>query len=342
MTPQQPRQPAHGTRSSLDALVIPRELEPPSDSTTDAVRSGVGGRLEPYYCAGGVTIYHGKAEEILPQLTRVDITVTSPPYNTLPQSGKASGLHAERKAGVNLWMERAAKGYADDMDESAYQCWLVGVLRECADVSKGIVWMNHKVRYRDGVAIHPLRFISLPLYAEVIWDRGISMALNCKRFAPSHEGFWGFGVPHYWDDRHNAKMSVWRMPPCVNRTGDGHPCPFPESLVSPLIEASCPRGGIVLDPFAGSGTTLRVAKDLGRKAIGIEREERYCELIAKRMAQDVLALGGGAEPVGEQLDAFEHSGAQRYNDGAYPGMTPQQPRQPAHGPRKIALATVAV
>jgi DNA modification methylase len=231
----------------------------------------------------------------------VDITVTSPPYNTLPQSGKASGLHAERKAGVNLWMERAAKGYADDMDESAYQCWLAGVMKECADVSKGIVWMNHKVRYREGVALHPLRFISLPLYAEVIWDRGISMALNCKRFAPSHEGFWGFGLPHYWDDRHNARMSVWRMPPCVNRSGDGHPCPYPESLVSPLIEASCPPGGIVLDPFAGSGTTLRVAKDLGRKAIGIEREERYCELIAKRMAQECLSLGGGgAEQAGDE------------------------------------------
>ncbi|MDE2022075.1 MAG: site-specific DNA-methyltransferase [Patescibacteria group bacterium] len=67
---------------------------------------------------------------------------------------------------------------------------------------------------------------------------------------------------------------------------NGHPCP------KPLIWASWMLARIdaktVLDPFMGSGTTLRAAKDLGRKAIGIEIEERYCEIAAKRMAQGVL------------------------------------------------------
>ena len=67
----------------------------------------------------------------------------------------------------------------------------------------------------------------------------------------------------------------------------GHPCQKPMRLLRWLVSGS-KTTGIVLDPFMGSGTTLRAAKDLGRKAIGIEIEERYCEIAAKRCAQEVL------------------------------------------------------
>ena len=70
-----------------------------------------------------------------------------------------------------------------------------------------------------------------------------------------------------------------------------HPTQKPVGIVTPLIEYSCPPDGVVLDPFAGSGTTLVAAKRLGRKAIGIEIEERYCEIAADRLRQKVLALG---------------------------------------------------
>lgn len=246
----------------------------------------------PYYDSEGVTLYHGDCHEILKALQSVDIVVTSPPYNTLPTNGKASGLHAERKTGRNLWKERAADGYEEyGKDELGYQLWLESVMMRCSEIAKGVVWMNHKTRYRDGIAVHPLTFMrGMALTHEIIWDRGISMALNAKRYAPSHEYIFGFGRAHYWNDALNTEMSVWRIPPCVNRNADGHPCPFPESLVSPLIQSSCPPDGVVLDPFAGSGTTLRVAKDLGRRAIGIEKDKRYCEMIVRRMAQSVLPL----------------------------------------------------
>lgn len=73
--------------------------------------------------------------------------------------------------------------------------------------------------------------------------------------------------------------------------GEGHPTSKPLAMVEDWIEKFTDRGAMVLDPFAGSGTTLRAAKNLGRQAIGVELEERYCEIIAKRLAQDVLPLG---------------------------------------------------
>lgn len=67
-----------------------------------------------------------------------------------------------------------------------------------------------------------------------------------------------------------------------------HPCQKPEPLLRWLVNGVASPDEVVVDPFAGSGSTLRAAKDLGRKAIGIEREERYCEVAAKRLAQEVL------------------------------------------------------
>lgn len=67
-----------------------------------------------------------------------------------------------------------------------------------------------------------------------------------------------------------------------------HPNEKPLGLMKRLIQC-CPQG-VLADPFAGSGTTLRAAKDLGRRAIGVELEERYCEVAALRLGQEVLAL----------------------------------------------------
>jgi site-specific DNA-methyltransferase (adenine-specific) len=251
------------------------------NSNRESVSAIAGDRRE--VLADGVELYLGDCRSILPTLGKVDAVVTSPPYNTLPPTAKASGLHAERKSGRNLWLEKAAAGYADQRPENEYQEWLNGILAQCADCALGLVWVNHKVRYRDGVAIHPVRMIPLPIYAEVIWNRGGSMALNCKRFAPSHEVILAFGEPHYWDDKNNILMSVWDIPQAQRDLGNDHPCPYPESIIRPLIESSCPKSGVILDPFMGSGTTGVAAVKLGRKFIGIEIEPKYFEIACRRI-----------------------------------------------------------
>ncbi len=93
----------------------------------------------------------------------------------------------------------------------------------------------------------------------------------------------GDGKRNLWD--------VWHLSP--DPVPDAHFACFPRAIPRKAILASCPPGGVVLDPFSGSGTTLMVAKDLGRKAIGFELSEEYCKIIAKRCSQLTIfdALG---------------------------------------------------
>ena len=93
----------------------------------------------------------------------------------------------------------------------------------------------------------------------------------------------------YFDMRTgDQKTDVWRFAPSGNTSG--HPTEKPLAIMSYIVRLSCRTGGTVLDFFAGSGTTGRAAKDLGRKAVLIEREERYCEIAARRCSQEVLPM----------------------------------------------------
>jgi site-specific DNA-methyltransferase (adenine-specific) len=80
--------------------------------------------------------------------------------------------------------------------------------------------------------------------------------------------------------------------PNMWRRGAVHPTEKPVGVLRPLIEYACPPGGLVLDPFAGSGSTAAAARMAGRRTVLIEADERYCEVIARRLAQDVLPIGG--------------------------------------------------
>ncbi len=91
----------------------------------------------------------------------------------------------------------------------------------------------------------------------------------------------------------DQKTDVWEFKP--NKEQYDHPTIKPLALISYMVRLSCRPNGTILDPFAGSGTTGRAAKDLGRKCVLIEREERYCEIAANRIRQEVLPLDFGGK-----------------------------------------------
>lgn len=252
----------------------------------------------PYYADEWTTIYCGDNRAILaaPSFPTVDLTVTSPPYNQMARMGDRGGMH-----GGGKWVrQNEDTAYIDDLDENEYRELHIGIASLVRDVTRpgGSMFYNHKVRYRDGEALHPLDLVrgfdGWRLRQEVIWHTG-AVAFNARMFAPSDERiYWlvnGDGA-HKWNQEAAGFLTVWRMlPPTMV---DGHPCPFPIDLPTRCIVAATDPGDLVLDPFMGSGTTLRAAKDTGRRAIGIDREERYCEIAARRLGQEVLDLGGVA------------------------------------------------
>ena len=94
-----------------------------------------------------------------------------------------------------------------------------------------------------------------------------------------------------WDDDGTRLMRSIVRAPTLWRRGGIHPTEKPVGLLDPLIRYACPPGGLVIDPFAGSGSTLEAARGCGRRAVGVEAHEPYAEAAARRLSQSVLDLG---------------------------------------------------
>ena len=125
----------------------------------------------------------------------------------------------------------------------------------------------------------------------LIWDKrgaGPGMGDLTTAFGTSHEEIYLLG---HWEKRSARRGSVLttQSSPSELTTRIGHPTPKPVGLMETLVAAA--PDGVIADPFAGSGATLLAARNLGRKCVGVELEERYCELIAKRLDQLVFDFG---------------------------------------------------
>jgi site-specific DNA-methyltransferase (adenine-specific) len=247
---------------------------------------------EPYYDDGAVTIHHGRCEEILPTLSPVDLIFTSPPYNLGVTTGGGFGHGANWNG---KWSKAArggiGQGYADhgdDMDTVEYEEWQRDVLRLCWAqlTTTGAIFYNHKPRVQASELWTPLVLNpGLPVRQIIIWARAGGMNFAPTHYCPTHEWIVVFAKAGFRLKSRAASGigDVWYVP---QDGANDHPAPFPVGLPGRAIESTAPR--VVLDPFAGSGTTLRAAKDAGVRAIGIERSERYCEMAVERLAQESL------------------------------------------------------
>lgn len=241
--------------------------------------------MEPYYDDGAVTIYHGDCRDVLPALVAgsIDYVFTSPPYNRGDMSGGLANL------------EGGYGEYADVMPQGEYEDWQRETLRVCWSLlsDRGAIFYNHRPRIQEGEAWLPFCLNpGLPLRQIIIWDRIVGINWSPSFFMPMHEWLMLFAKPAFRLTSRAASHvgDVWRVRVEVPNSGrPDHPAAFPLALPRKALAAVAP--GVVLDPFCGSGTTLRAAKDNGHVAIGIDTDERYCEIAANRCAQEVLAVG---------------------------------------------------
>ncbi len=218
--------------------------------------------MKPYYEADGVTLYHGDCLKVTEWLS-ADVLVTDPPYGMGYQSGSRMVTHAP---------------VVGDGDTAARDA----ALGQWGDIRPALVFGTWRAVRPQGVR------------AVCIWDKtdgtGPGMGDLSLPFGTSHEEFYLLGK---WTTRGRRAGSVVRSSVAMGNphgvvSSAGHPTAKPVPLLERLLEA-CPPG-VVADPFAGSGSTLVAARNLGRKAIGVEIEERYCEIIARRLDQAVLPL----------------------------------------------------
>lgn len=217
--------------------------------------------MKPYYEDGTVTIYHGDCREVLPML-EADVLVTDPPYGIGWQQ-HGGGVNGKTRG------SRRHLGIAGDDDTSARDAVLAG-------------WTGPALVFGSFRAAPPAE-VKQTLIFRKSPDAGLMGSVT--GFRTDAEPIFLLGP---WPKRnaHSSSIIESRIGLQTLQDGDSHPHAKPLDVMRKLITA-CPPG-VILDPFMGSGSTLRAAKDLGRRAIGIEIEERYCEIAARRLGQEVL------------------------------------------------------
>jgi len=211
--------------------------------------------MKPYYQDSACTIYHSDARDVLGHIGRPALVLTDPPYGMDYQS-----------AWRTEW-QRKPKIHGDD----AFPLWLFDVSPTVA-LFACCRWDN-------------LKDIPAPK-SFIVWDKcRHGMGDLMHEFGRQWEAIAFYPGPQHKFTR--RPVDVIRVP-CIAPADLVHPNEKPQEMWTPIIEAH--ENETIVDPFMGSGSTLRAAKDLGRTSIGCDIDERHCEIAAKRLAQEVLLL----------------------------------------------------
>ena len=225
--------------------------------------------VEPYYQKDGITIYLGDCREVLPGL-EVDAVVTDPPYGV----GLAGKRAKMRGGGVTRRLDTYS--LFDDTEDHVVSV-VVPVIEACISLA-------------SAVALTP--------GIRCMWAYPKPSDIGCfYSAAGTGMGRWGFtcmqpilyyGSDPYLRTRQGSRPNSHGQTYPNDANAVGHPCAKPIRMWKWLVNRASLPGDTILDPFMGSGTTLVAAKNLGRRAIGIEICEAYCAIAVKRLAQGVL------------------------------------------------------
>ena len=211
--------------------------------------------MKPYYEYEGITIYHGDCRDILPTLKSVDLVLTDPPYGLDYASNRGASWQGTKILGdLDTTLRDSVLAFLSDVPAYVFGTWKTPQPRGVRQI--------------------------------LIWNKGPASGMGNLKFPwkNSFEEIYVLG-DGFCGSRDEAVLMGHTQVSWESK-GRCHPNQKPLSLIRYLLSKHTAQ--TILDPFMGSGTTLRAAKDLGRKAIGIEIEERYCEIAAKRLQQEVL------------------------------------------------------
>ena len=220
--------------------------------------------MKPYYDYAGITIYHGDCREVLPTLGKFDLLLTDPPYEVEARGG-AIGSRRKYLADIHQHID---SGFDINMVDQ-FPNWIVF----CA--KKQLVRLLQKAEKK--------------VWSLVTWNKPNPTPLYEGTYLPDTEYIihaYSSGML-FGDYKDKSRFIVHRSV----RNNFNHPTVKPLAVIIKMMKLGSQKNHAILDPFMGSGTTLRAAKDLGRKAVGIEIEEKYCEIAAQRLSQEVMELG---------------------------------------------------
>ena len=234
--------------------------------------------ITPYYEDRNVTLYHGDCREILPQIEASDVVITDPPYSDWvhehSRGGEKGGGSKPRDLGFEPLDPELRLRVALEIARIVRRWVLV-----FSDVESRHLW-------REDLLKPGLEYVRTGAWVKI----GSAPQFTGDRPAA---GFEEIAIAHppgrkRWNGGGSA--ALWSVP-IVPHATRWHPTEKPLGLMKRLVSDFSEPGELILDPFCGSGSTLRACKDLGRRAIGIEAKEEWCAIAVRRLAQETLALG---------------------------------------------------